>query len=67
MLLLRFVGQDGDYGLHNGLIYPCKVYSKKDRIWIKARSYAFKFPKRYVYIPYNSIERMCSEWQTTRL
>lgn len=63
MMLLRFVGKDRDYNLRNGLVYPCKVYSKKGFIWVKARSYAFKFPKRYVYIPYAMIECLYSEWR----
>ena len=66
-MILRFVGQDGDYKLRNGLAYCCKVYTKNNFVWVRARSYALKFPKKYVYIPYNSIEHMCSEWQTTRL
>ena len=66
-MILRFVGQNGDYKLINGLVYPCKIYTKDNFVWVRVRSYAFKFPKKYVYIPYNSIEHMCSEWQTTRL
>lgn len=62
-MLLRFIGQDGDYGLKNGLVYLCKVYTKNNSIWVRARSYAFKFPKKYVYIPYYTIERMYSEWR----
>lgn len=62
-MLLRFVGQDGDYRLRNGLVYPCKVYTKDNYIWVRARSYAFKFPKRYVYIPYRSLEHLFNEWR----
>lgn len=61
-MLFRFVGKDGDYGLKNGLVYPCKVYTKNNYIWVRVRNYAFKFPKKYVYIPYSSIERMSTEW-----
>ena len=63
-MFLRFVGQDGDYRLKNGIIYPCKVYTKDHFIWVQARNYAFKFPKRYVRIPYRSVERICYEWTT---
>lgn len=62
-MLLRFVGQDKDYDLRSGLVYPCKVYTKKNFIWVRARNYALKFPKRYVYIPYVTIERLYSEWR----
>lgn len=66
-MILRFVGQDGDYRLRNGLPYCCKIYTKDNFIWVRVKNYALKFPKKYVYIPYNSIEDMCSEWQTARL
>jgi len=62
-MLLRFIGQDGDYGLKNGLVYPCKVYSKDKYIYVRAKSYAFKFSKRHVYIPYVTIERMYNDWR----
>ena len=61
-MLFRFMGQDGDYGLRNGLVYPCKVYTKNHYVWVRVRNYAFKFPKKYVRIPYSSIERMSAEW-----
>ena len=66
-MILKFVGQEGDYRLSKGLVYRCKVYTKDNFVWVRVRSYALKFPKMHVYIPYNSIERMCSEWQTARL
>lgn len=62
-MLLRFVGQDGDYGLKSGLVYSCKVYTKKNYIWVRTKGYAVKFPKIYVRIPYRTIERMYSEWR----
>lgn len=66
-MILRFVGQDGDYGLMNGLAYCCKIYTKDDFVWVRARISVSKFHKKYMRIPYTSIEHMCSEWQTAIL
>lgn len=63
-MILRFIGQNGDYGLKNGLRYICKIYTKDNFVYIRVRNYALKFPKRYICIPYRTVERMCSEWTT---
>ena len=62
-MLLRFIGEYGSYNLKTGLVYPCKVYTKDNFIWVRVRSYALKFPKRYVRIPYTTIESLYSEWR----
>lgn len=62
-MLLRFVGQDNDYNLRSGLIYSCKVYTKKNFIFVRVRNYDLKFPKKHTYIPYATINRLYSEWR----
>lgn len=63
MLLLRFIGENGDYGLRNSEVYPCKVYTKNKYIWVKVRNYGLKFPKRYISIPYCYVWRFHDEWR----
>lgn len=62
MLVLRYVGADGDYGLKRGLKYICKVYSKDRFICIRVRNYALRFPRRFVYISYISLAQLSNEW-----
>ena len=62
-MLLRFVGQDEDYRLRNGIVYLCKVYTKDSYIWVRVRNKSLKFPNRYVYIPYRSLEHLFGEWR----
>ena len=62
-MLLRFVGSDGDFKLKNGCVYKCKIYTKKQYIWIQVRRYSSVFRSKYVRIPYRSLARMYAEWR----
>lgn len=61
-MFLRYIGPNKNYGLKKGFIYPCKVYTKNNYIWVKARDFGLNFPKKYVRIPYDSIESICYDW-----
>lgn len=62
-MLLRFIGQDGDYKLKHGLVYDCRIYSKIECVWVEAKLSKSMFRNRCVHIPYPTIERMYSEWR----
>lgn len=62
-IFLRFIRPTCDYGLETGQIYPCQIYMKNNFIWIRARSYDFKFPKKYVSIPYKSLYSISIDWE----
>ena len=63
MLILKFIGSDGNFNLKHGVKYPCKIYTKGGRfICVRVRNYALRFPKKYVYIYYLSLNRLSNEW-----
>lgn len=61
-MFLRYIGQNKNYGLKKFFVYPCKVYTKNNYIWVKARDYGLSFPRKYVRIPYDSIESIYYDW-----
>lgn len=56
---LRFIGEDGTFGLTHGTTYYCSITSMSGYLWVKWNNSGANNPS----CPYKTFKELLSEWE----